>query len=212
MQFKLVAATVASLALSGVLAVPTENIAAREINAQNAEMSQLVNKAKQAYDSESEIFAKFNADLKQAYEEHFTPDKLASTNLPTMADWQKLKADALAKQQQGTQNTNNKDSNSIQQRDAEADAQCYGCGNDWLDWWQFPFGCQTLLPWDLYPDFWGNNYINYATCFGRYNVYGEYNWGNFYASGGIGIGAGINVGLGGGHGGGLLNVGLGLHL
>ncbi|CAK1359121.1 hypothetical protein CB0940_05381 [Cercospora beticola] len=204
MQFKLVAATVASLALSGVLAVPTENIVAREINAQNAEMSQLVTKAKQAGDSEAEIFNKFGAEFKQAYETNFGADKLANAKIPTMEDWKQLKANALAKQQQqqgATQSTNNKDSNSIQQRDAEANAQCWpNCGGSWLNW-PFANGCQSFLPYWGYADYWDHNPLNWLTCWGAYPL-GGYNWGSYYASGGIGINA--NLGLGG------LNVGLGL--
>ncbi|PPJ57851.1 hypothetical protein CBER1_00077 [Cercospora berteroae] len=218
MQFKLVAATVASLALSGVLAVPTENIAAREINAQNAEMSQLVTQAKQAADAEKEIFDIFGADLKQAWETNFSPEKLSTAKIPTAKDFENLKAQAKAAQQQGTtqntnnqgttQNTDNKDPNSIQQRDAEANAQCWpNCGNSWLDWWDFLPGSQNFYPFDLYPSYWDYNYVNYATCWGAYPFGG--NWGRYYANGGINIGAGINVGLGGGLG---VGVGLGIHL
>ncbi|KAF2214384.1 hypothetical protein CERZMDRAFT_83088 [Cercospora zeae-maydis SCOH1-5] len=142
MQFKLVAATVASLALSGVLAAPPTNIVSREQNAQQAQMSQLNTLNKQAADADQAISAQMGDAFKQAWESNYDVNHLEGAKIPCKDDFQKLKNAMQSKNQSGSQ-----------KRDAAA--------------WVYPFGSQAFVPYWGNVDFWGNPW-NYMTAFGYY--------------------------------------------
>ncbi|KAM3422076.1 hypothetical protein BST61_g2452 [Cercospora zeina] len=150
MQFKLVAATVASLAVSGVLAAPTKNIVAREENPQQAaqaQMSQLRSLDRQAADADQAIFAQMGEAFNQAWQSNYNLNNLQGAKIPTKEEFQQLKSAMQSKQQK------------------RADFA-----------WAYPFGSQSWLPYWGNVGFWGSPF-NYMTGFGYYGPsYFGFNW------------------------------------
>ncbi|KAI5361368.1 hypothetical protein Slin14017_G081010 [Septoria linicola] len=157
MQFKLIIASIAASAVSGVLAAPgpNNNIAAREQQAQMAELTQLSDLAKQEGQLMNQINEKFEPTYQQQVQQHWGQ---ADAKYPTLEDVQALKEQMKQHKEK---------------RDADPEAWNMNVGyNGWVANVNFGYNCgwQDNFPYIRYAGLFDNNPCNWWTGFGLYNT------------------------------------------
>ncbi|KAF7187099.1 hypothetical protein HII31_11576 [Pseudocercospora fuligena] len=157
MQIKYIVATIASLAISNVIASPIAMPAPEAENelTRRAAMTQLAKEAEDSVHVMQELSNKFSARLQEEADKNY---KQTNAKIPTIEEIQELKRKMEEKKNTGTG-----------KRDANAEPQWWGYNAAWYgqNWnWNYQLGWQTYYPFWSNSWLYGNNIWNYYTGFG----------------------------------------------